>query len=121
MRLYAETLNNAMKSFTKCQRLSPRFSTRGVVVLHQIHPAAHFISPYQRRVERLQHFADGVRFLEARVEPEVIGIIRQNDGHAVMNIGEKRVRHRGDDGAGLDQLPLLGILPWLEPYRWIAG
>lgn len=65
-------------------RPSHRFRTRRVVVLHQIHPAADLVLPHQRRVERLQQFADGARLLGAGVEPQVLGVVGQDDGHTVV-------------------------------------
>ncbi len=65
-------------------RPSHRFRTRRVVVLHQIHPAADFVLPHQRRVERLQQVADGIGLLKAGVEPQVVGVIGQDDGHTVQ-------------------------------------
>jgi len=65
-------------------RPSHRFRTRRVVVLHQIHPAADLVLPHQRRVEQLQQVADGIGLLKAGVEPQVIGIVKQDDGHSVV-------------------------------------
>ena len=55
-----------------------------IVVLHQVHSAAHLIPPHQHRVERLQQVADRVGFLHAGVEPQVVGIVGEDDGQAVI-------------------------------------
>ena len=79
--------------------------TSRIVIFYQIHPAANFIPPHQLGIKRLQQVAHSVRLLEAGVEPQVVSIVRQDDGHAVVDVGKERIRGRGDDGAGLDRLP----------------
>ena len=82
-----------------------RFRTFRIIVLHQIHSVANFVPPHQCRVKRLQQIADGIRLLESGVKPKIIGVIGQDDGHAVVEVGKERVRGRGDDGTSFDSLP----------------
>ena len=60
-------------------------------MLDQIYPVAHFEPPHEGGIQRLQQVADGVRLLEAGVEPKIIGIAGQDDGHAVQTATTRNV------------------------------
>jgi len=73
-------------------RLLHRYGALRVIVLDQIHPAADLVSAHQVGVKRLQQVADGVRLLKSGVKPKVVGVIGQDDGHSVVDVGKERIR-----------------------------
>jgi len=73
-------------------KLSSRYRALRIIVLDQIHTAANLVPPHECRVEQLQQVADGVCLLESGVEPQVVGVVRQNHGHSVVDVGKERIR-----------------------------
>jgi len=51
-----------------------------------------------------------VEVIDVGIEPQIVLVRRNDDGHAIVQVGDERIRSRGQDRTALDDLPV-GTLP----------
>jgi hypothetical protein len=88
--------------------------TRGVIVCHGIDARTHRISPHPG-VVRLQQLGHVRHVAEPGVKPQVVVIRRQYDRHTIMDTAHCLVSGRGQDRAGLNDIPTGRSPPLPQP------
>jgi hypothetical protein len=81
-----------------------------VVVSHGIDPRAHGIAPHQPSIIGLQQFGRRSRVPHPRIEPQVVAVWVEDDGHAVVDGRGHSIWGRGQDRAGLNRVAASIIL-----------
>ena len=63
----------------------------GIVILHEIDPRAHGIMPHQSGIIRLENLLNSREVFHFGIQPQVVLVGCHDDGHAVMDVGQKSV------------------------------
>lgn len=80
-----------------------------VVVSDLIDPCAYRIAPHQPSIVRFQKFRHNAHIFHSGIEPQVVSVWIEDDGHSIMYRRSHRIRVRSQDRTRFYPLPAGGF------------